>query len=125
MKLFVTKVNGWKLSSILDFVVGLDTSLILVNYKNFFYSLSLSITINSLISLSQSEGAYLVVLLLLFQNSFLYHLPHYFYHFQTCQVFCHSSQVVAPRRAPLHIRVIYIVACVFFLLENLTTFRYH
>ena len=50
MKLFVTKVNDWKLlifvtkSSILDFEVGLDTSLILVNYKIFFHSSSLSIT---------------------------------------------------------------------------------
>ena len=54
MKLFVTKVNGWKLlifvkkSSVLDFVVGLDTSVILVNYKILFYSSSLSITITSL-----------------------------------------------------------------------------
>ena len=54
MKLFVTKVNGWKLlilakkSSVLDFVVGLDTSAMLVNYKIFFYSSSLSITITSL-----------------------------------------------------------------------------
>ena len=54
MNLFVTKVNGWNLlifvkkSSVLDFVEGLDTSVILVNYKIFFYSSSLSITITSL-----------------------------------------------------------------------------
>ena len=66
-----------------------------------------------------------LVLLLLFQNFFLYHLPHYFYHFQQCQVFFYSSQVVAPSRAPLHIRVVYVVAYVFVFLENLTTFCYH
>ena len=41
---FVTKISNF------DFVVGLDTSLILVNYKILFYSSSLSITIISLTS---------------------------------------------------------------------------
>ena len=51
MKLFVKIVNGLKplifvtKISNFDFVVGLDTSLILVNYKILFYSSSLSITI--------------------------------------------------------------------------------
>ena len=54
MKLFVKIVNGLKplifvtKISNFDFVVGLDTSLILVNYKILFYSSSLSITIISL-----------------------------------------------------------------------------
>ena len=54
MKLFVTKVNGWKLlifvtkGSILDSMVELDASLILVDYKIFFYPSSLSIAITSL-----------------------------------------------------------------------------
>ena len=51
MKFFVKIINGLKplvfvaRSSIFDFVVGLDTSLILVNYKILFPSPSLSITI--------------------------------------------------------------------------------
>ena len=54
MKLFVKIANGLKplifvaKISNFDFVVGLDTSLILVNYKILFYSSSLSITIISL-----------------------------------------------------------------------------
>ena len=54
MNLFVAKVNGWKLlifvkkSFVLEFVVGLGTSVILVTYKIFFYSSLLSITITSL-----------------------------------------------------------------------------
>ena len=54
MKLFVKIVNGLKplifvtKISNFDFVVGLDTSLILVNYKILFYSSSLSVTIISL-----------------------------------------------------------------------------
>ena len=54
MKLFVKIVNDMKplifVTKISDFnfVVGLDTSLILVNYKILFYSSSLSVTIISL-----------------------------------------------------------------------------
>ena len=40
--IFVTKISNF------NFVVGLDTSLILVNYKILFYSSSLSVTIISL-----------------------------------------------------------------------------
>ena len=53
MKLFVKIANSLKALifvkkiSNFDFVVGLDTSLILVNYKILFYSSSLSITIIS------------------------------------------------------------------------------
>ena len=53
MKLFVKIANSLealifvKKISNFDFVVGLDTSLILVNYKILFYSSSLSITIIS------------------------------------------------------------------------------
>ena len=56
MKLFVKIVNGLKpliyvtKISNFNFVVGLDTSLILVNYKILFYSSSRSITIISLTS---------------------------------------------------------------------------
>ena len=54
MKFFVKIINGLKplvfvaKISNFDFVVGLDTSLILVNYKILFPSSSLSITIISL-----------------------------------------------------------------------------
>ena len=54
MKLFAKIVNDLKslifvtIISDFDFVLGLDTSLIFVNYKILFYSSSLSITIISL-----------------------------------------------------------------------------
>ena len=108
-----------------NFVVGLDTCRILLNYKILFYSSSLSITMSSLNTfkwqnivtfffLSQSKGEYLVFLQLL-QNFFHYHLLHYFYQFQQCQCFFHIRQI----------RGGYIVAYVFALLENLEMFRYH
>ena len=59
MKLFAKFVSDLKslnfvtIISNFDFVAGLDTSLILVNYKILFYSSSLSITI---ISLTTSKG---------------------------------------------------------------------
>ena len=65
MKLFAKIVNDLKslifitIISNFDFVVGLDTSLIFVNYKILFYSSSLSITI---ISLNTFKGQNIVVL---------------------------------------------------------------
>ena len=65
MKLFAKIVSDLKslnfvtIISNFDFVVGLDTSLIFVNYKILFYSSSLSITI---ISLNTFKGQNIVVL---------------------------------------------------------------
>ena len=65
MKLFAKIVNDLKslifitIISNFNFVVGLDTSLIFVNYKILFYSSSLSITI---ISLNTFKGQNIVVL---------------------------------------------------------------
>ena len=65
MKLFAKFVSDLKslnfvtIISNFDFVVGLDTSLIFVNYKILFYSSSLSITI---ISLNTFIGQNIVVL---------------------------------------------------------------
>ena len=52
---FVTKISNF------DFVVGIDSSLILVSYKILFYSSSLSITITSLTTF---KGQNIVALLL-------------------------------------------------------------
>ena len=139
MKLFAKIVNDLKslifvtIISDFDFVLGLDTSLIFVNYKILFYSSSLSITIISLTTFKEQNIVVLFTLKVnilflffcFFRKNFLYYLPHYFYQFQQCQVFFHSFQVVPPRSTPLHVTVGYIVANIFVLLENLAMFHYH
>ena len=113
IKIFGKNINGLKPlifvanSSNLRFSVGLDTSLILGNYKILFYSTSLSITI---IFWTTFKGWSIEEL---FKNFFSVSSVSLFLPVSRVSSFFQSFQLVPPRSTPLHIRVGYIGAYVF------------